>query len=98
MKKGFLALLISLCILTTVYAEEKATPEPNSEQTTQALNNTAERTKIIEEINKEKQAQIKELMKEFGAISQRYDSVQKLIRQLEARTVEINAIIKELGR
>ena len=98
MKKGFLSLLISLCILTTVYAEEQTISEPNSEQTTQALDKAAERTKIIEEINKEKQAQIKELMKEFGAISQRYDSVQKLIRQLEARTVEINAIIKELGR
>lgn len=98
MKKGFLALLISLCILTTVYAEEQTISEPNSEQTTQALDKATERTKIIEEINKEKQAQIKELMKEFGAISQRYDSVQKLIRQLEARTVEINAIIKELGR
>lgn len=98
MKKGFLALLISLCILTTVYAEEQTISEPNSEQTTQALDKATERTKIIEEINKEKQARIKELMKEFGAISQRYDSVQKLIRQLEARTVEINAIIKELGR
>ena len=98
MKKGFLALLISLCILGMVYAEDSPTitsVEPfNSAPTVIKLPTQPLDPAIIEV----KQARIKELKEELSAISKKYNSIQKLMSQLERKAIEIAAVIRELER